>query len=547
MSLVRKTLRRSVAVGVSSSVLGPATLFMVDRDAFDTARRIQRTAVLAATMLSDYWWKLRNYPAGHNKRSEVLEACHQHNAPRVCDLCFQNGGIYIKLGQLLGLMDHLLPEPYISSLAACFDACPRSALADVEAVFLEDFGRSPGEIFKTFDSEPIASASLAQVHRATLPSGQQLAIKVQHRALHRMVRTEIIGIDLILRCVRFLEPAFGFAWLADEIKENLPKELNFILEAKNSMRCREIMSAGGLSGAVVIPHTYPKLTSERVLVMDFEEGLSLATAISSVYTEGIRPQALVRRFSEAYAQMVFVHGFMHCDPHPGNMLWRRRYDAPGGFQLVLLDHGLYKEVSDDLRLPYCQLWQAIALGDGDGAIRAARQLGVKSSWLARKIKAEGANDVGRVAAAAENHAPATEDAEVFAGKMFTAMLTGHSFKTVGDERGGLLRFDRGYRDRSLAEDREEVGRYVAGYFRGILEVLDSLPRTMILLLKANDCLRALASRFQVPTSIPLAVCCRACCRALDKVHGRCWRRWMLSLRCWLFLSLEGWWFQSWAA
>ncbi|CAE8677029.1 unnamed protein product, partial [Polarella glacialis] len=516
-----------------------AGLYVADRDAFDTAQRFRRTAALSAWMLADYSWHLRLHPPDSTTREDALEDCHRRNAPLLRNLCFQNGGIYIKIGQLLGIMDNLLPKAYVEELQACFDACPRSTSADVERVILEDLGKRPLELFETFEQEPVASASLAQVHRATLPGGKQLAVKVQHRPLLRLARTEMAGIDLVLRCVRLIEPRFGFQWLAEEVRESLPKELDFRLEAQNAARCRKVMAAAGLSSAVVVPETHAPLSSTRVLVMDFEEGQSLASNAAAMRAEGVQPHSVVRRFSEAYAEMAFGEGFLHCDPHPGNVLWRRSQDAPGGFQLVLLDHGLYREIPRDLRLAYCELWRAIALGDGDAAVMATRKLGVRSTWLAEKIAAERASG-GEGHLASGEGAPTNEDAEVLAGKMLTSMLSGRSFRAVADGRGGLMRFDRDFRGKSADDDRAEIGGYVVGYFNGILDVLDTLPRAMILLLKANDCLRATASRLDVPTSVPLAVSCSACCRALRRAGDKWqWSTWWLSVRCWLFLRLEG--------
>lgn len=539
---VLRAAKRSTGILAGTSLAGGAALYVYDRDAFETATRMCRTVTLATRMLADYSWHLWGQPGDGPGNDEALRGCHSRNAPLLRALVFRNGGIYIKLGQLLGLMDHILPEEYVNALRCCFDECPESSLSDVEAVFLEDLGQLPAQIFESFEACPFASASLAQVHRATLPGGRQMAVKVQHRALRRALRAEILGIDLVLRTVRLLQPAFGFEWLVEEVKENLPKELDFRLEAQNASRCRQILDMGGLSNAVVVPKTDDQLTTARILVMDFEEGHSLSSSAGAMQAAGVQPHAVVQRFSEAYAQMAFITGFLHSDPHPGNVLWRRKAGAPGGFQLVLLDHGLYRELPDEVRLAYCRLWYAIALADGEAALRAARSLGVRSEWLARKLAAEGGDGAGRIAAALDGAQEMSDNAETLAAKMLTAMLTARPYRAVADGRGGLLRFDRSYRSKSADEERKELGGHIAGYFRGILDVLDSLPRSMIFALKANDCLRAIASHLDVSPSVPLAVSCRACCRALALAGDSSaagWRGWFLGLRCTLLLLLEG--------
>jgi len=541
MPLWRRALKRG---GQATLVLGggycgfSAGLYAYDRDHFGSWLRLQKTAVLASRMLSTYAWHLHfKQFATEEDREEHFHQCHLRHAPELRDLCYSNGGLYIKVGQILGLMDHILPYEYVESLAGCFDACPPSSNEDVETVFLEELGKRPEEIFESFEREPLASASFAQVHKATLPSGQVVAVKVQHRPLQRTVQSEIEGVDFLLKIVRAIEPAFGFDWLAKEIREIMPKELDFRLEAENCERCRKIMERNGLKNAVVVPEIHPEFSTKRLLIMDFEEGQSLSATAEDLNNAGIRPHAVVRRFAEAYAAMTFIEGFLHCDPHPGNVLWRRRKGAPEGFQLVLLDHGLYRELPDSLRLAYCRLWRSIAVADGDGVLEATRSIGVRSDWLRKQMLAEPQDGIGRDAGKCRTDEE-VGDAETNAGKLFAAMLTARSFKAVSDGSGGLLRFDRDHRGKSREEDKKELSMYISGYYRGILEVLDTLPRPMILALKANDCLRATASRFEVPPSVPLAVSCLACLKALRINGDEGWRSWRLSWVIRAFLAVE---------
>eukprot|EP00928_Gymnodinium_smaydae_P007317 TRINITY_DN12648_c0_g4_i1.p1 TRINITY_DN12648_c0_g4~~TRINITY_DN12648_c0_g4_i1.p1 ORF type:complete len:589 (-),score=57.22 TRINITY_DN12648_c0_g4_i1:111-1877(-) len=536
VGVMLRAIRRSTGAVVSTTICAGGALYIFDRDAFDTARRSQRAAWLAARMLVDYQWSLHGLHEG-DARQDVLKACHRRNAKLMKDTLFRNRGIYIKLGQIIGLADHILPDEYVDELAGCFDACPHSSFADVEAVFMEDFGKRPQDMFSDFALEPIASASLAQVHRATLPSGKKLAVKVQHRPLLRLLRPELAGIDFILRCVRYLEPRFDFQWFADEVKDNLPKELDFRLEAQNSAKCNSILKAGGLRGSVIVPDTYPDMTTKRVLVMDFEEGQSLSSPAADMQAAGVPPVLIVQRFAEMYAELTFGRGFLHCDPHPGNVLWRPAPEASCGFQLVLLDHGLYRELSEELRLTYCRLWHSLALGDVDATLAATRSLGVRSEWLRDQLAREGSQGAGYRSA----YTGDKDDAETLAGKMLAAMLTGRPFRAIADTKGGLARFDRGHRGVSAMEDKAELGFYLTRYYHGILEVIRTLPRAMVLALKANDCLRATASRLGVPPSLPLAVSCRSCCRALraaGDARGNSWKSWALDFRCWLFLALQ---------
>eukprot|EP00811_Abedinium_folium_P029990 NODE_4766_length_1850_cov_11.805572.p1 GENE.NODE_4766_length_1850_cov_11.805572~~NODE_4766_length_1850_cov_11.805572.p1 ORF type:complete len:555 (-),score=151.11 NODE_4766_length_1850_cov_11.805572:184-1782(-) len=509
-----------------------------DRETRATLLRICRTSAVAATMLADYKWSLHGLPAGDAVRESVMDAYHRRHAPRIRELFFCNGGVYIKLGQCVGLMDHVIPDAYVHALRGCFDACPASPTEDVRRVFLEDLGCMPEDVFAHFELEPIASASLAQVHRARRRDGRTVAVKVQHHALRAATPRELAGIDLVFRTVRWLHPAFEFGGIMEEVKVNLPKELDFLMEAENAMHCDEIIATSGLSAAVAVPKVHGDLTTTRILTMTFEEGASFLTPHAEMSAAGVSPHAALQRLARVYCEMAFVHGFLHCDPHPGNVLWRLAPKAPGGFQLVLLDHGLYQTIPDEVRRAYGALWRNIATGDGPGMIAASRRLGIRSDWLKEALSTE-TSDVGRTASGADD---AQLEPEELAGRMFTAMLTTRPYAEVANARGGLLRFDAQYRGQTRSEEQEELARYIEGYYRGILEVIDTLPRALLLLLKAHDCLRSAARRFDVPPSVPLAVTCLVCLRLPDDgtepplgFRARL-QRWSLSMRCRLFLK-----------
>ncbi|KDD71203.1 hypothetical protein H632_c5571p0, partial [Helicosporidium sp. ATCC 50920] len=153
----------------------------------------------------------------------ALEGCHERGAVRLLKLCLANGGIYVKLGQHVAVLDHLFPAAYVRTLRArLLNRCAASPWEDVRRVLREDLLAEPESLFAEIRREPIAVASLAQVHEAWTPDGRHLAVKVQHRGLRDLARVDLFAMDLVVRAVRWAAPAHDYQWLIDETSLNLP-------------------------------------------------------------------------------------------------------------------------------------------------------------------------------------------------------------------------------------------------------------------------------------------------------------------------------------
>ena len=224
---------------------------------------------------------------------------HERNAKRLVGMARRNGGCYLKLAQHLAQLSHLLPPEYVREAETCLDDCPTSSLEDVRAVVEQELGAPPEQLFDDFSPAPIASASLAQVHTATLREGspsfstgagsvKKVAIKVQHRGLRETCVGDIEACALAVRVVARIFPAFKLEWLVDEIAPHLPVELNFVNEAKN---CRRAASIFADRQDVAVPEVVR--ASPRVLVMSFEEGVN-GTDVHAMREAGIDTAAAAR-------------------------------------------------------------------------------------------------------------------------------------------------------------------------------------------------------------------------------------------------------------
>lgn len=170
-----------------------------------------------------------------------LKALHQKSAERLLETCLLNGGLYIKVGQGFAAINHILPVEYTSTLSQLQDRCLPTTKADVQKVFRKDFGQLPEEIFQEFDYKPVAAASLAQVFRAKLSSGEQVAVKVQYNDLQKRFVSDLGTIIFLQDIVEFFFKDYNFGWILNDLRKNLVLEMNFVQEAKNAERCAKDM------------------------------------------------------------------------------------------------------------------------------------------------------------------------------------------------------------------------------------------------------------------------------------------------------------------
>jgi ubiquinone biosynthesis protein len=317
-----------------------------------------------AVIASYLWLTARSRVFGRTWRDANLGVTHQNNARRVYATILRLQGLFIKVGQLLSIMANFLPHEFRAELEALQDQVPPRPYDEIAETLERELGERMNQL-RSFDREPIASASLGQVHVAELIDGQRVCVKVQHRDIDRIVRLDLKTIRRIMQIVQFFVPVRGLDAYYHQIKELLTQELDFALEANNIERIAKNFTD---DGKVVFPRPVRAMCTERVLTTTFVEGVKISD-VTRLDALGIDKRDVARRIVRLYCQMIFVDGVYHADPHPGNVL------AQANGAIVLLDFGAVAELSPQMREGIPEFLEGVLRRDTDRLVRSMRKMG----------------------------------------------------------------------------------------------------------------------------------------------------------------------------
>jgi predicted unusual protein kinase regulating ubiquinone biosynthesis (AarF/ABC1/UbiB family) len=278
------------------------------------------------------------------------------------------GPTFIKLGQLLAGRTDLLPQPYLDALARLQDNVEPFSFAQVEEIVSSELGVRLSKGFQSFDSEPLAAASLGQVHRAVLRNGREVAVKVQRPDIRQTILEDLEAFEEVASLLDSHTEAgrrLGFQGMVEEFRRTILRELDYRREASNLVTLGNNLKE---YTRLLIPQPIEDYSTSRVLTMEYVAGTKI-TALSPLARIDLDGQALAEDLSRAYLDQVLVDGFFHADPHPGNLLI-----TPDG-RLALLDLGMVARIDPRRQEQLLKLLLAITDGRGHEAADVALQMG----------------------------------------------------------------------------------------------------------------------------------------------------------------------------
>ncbi|XP_078175419.1 ABC1 family protein isoform X2 [Carex rostrata] len=399
--------------------------------------------------------------ANGSKKNTIWEKTHERNARRVLNLMMELEGLWVKLGQYLSTRADVLPEAYISVLKQLQDSLPPRSLKEVRRTIERELGKSMKYLFSGFVNTPLATASIAQVHQATMLDGREVVVKVQHDGIKEIILEDLKNAKSIVDWIAWAEPQYDFNQMIDEWCKEAPNELDFNHEAENTRTVARNLSHSNSSDPNSVHVLIPEViqSTEKVLIMEYMDGIRLNDK-DSLEAYGVDKQKLVEEITRAYAHQIYIDGFFNGDPHPGNFLVSK---VPPHYP-ILLDFGLTKSISSSMKQALAKMFLSCAEGDHVALLAAFSQMGL----ILRVDMPQQALEVAKIFF--RNSTPANEAAE--------------NIKTLQNQRE---------RNMKALREKTKLNEKEAQRFNPI----DAFPGDAIIFTRVLNLLRGLSSTLNV--------------------------------------------------
>jgi predicted unusual protein kinase regulating ubiquinone biosynthesis (AarF/ABC1/UbiB family) len=334
--------------------------------------------------------KRARVPAWLKRRRERVD---KRNARRLLRGMLRLRGVFIKLGQVLSILGGFLPRAFTSELEQLQDRVPPQPFRYVERTFLASYAKRPEQCFKSIEREPVAAASLGQVHVAYLNDGTKVAVKVLYPQVRDVIRIDMRVLKLVIKVLKRFVPLKQLDHVHRSLVDLLRRETDYVHEAA----CMERM-AKNFSGEsdILFPSVVKEWSNGEILTMTFMEGIKI-TRFEELEKAGIDRRKLATRMVESFYKQLFVDRFFHADPHPGNFLVQpgpsgaegdRVQGEPGAPRIVVLDFGAISEVGPELVEGALEILSGIFTESGDLVLGGFRKMGFVSEEGNKKLLEE---------------------------------------------------------------------------------------------------------------------------------------------------------------
>ncbi len=335
------------------------------------AKRVLKVGELATSVGSSYVWQALRWPfRSAAKREKALLDTHIKNAIRIVDRSKELRGAFMKLVQMLSMRDDILPVEALQVLSVVQSSVPPMDYTLIRKQITRELGAPPERLFASFDEDAFAAASLGQVHKARLKSGEEVVVKVQYPGVEETVRQDLRNVKALLQTFTLIgrevmRQKIDQSDVYRELEERLHEELDYVNEAKNIALFQKMFRD---DDEVVIPDVYPDLSSRRVLTMSLLEGYPFKDILGPGVDQSLKDWVALKYFRVVWRQ-IFEYGVLHTDPHPGNYL------VTFHPRLVILDFGSIRVFPEDIRTAYHRLARAILARDQVGMAECFVRLG----------------------------------------------------------------------------------------------------------------------------------------------------------------------------
>lgn len=345
-------------------------------------KRATQCGWVLTKIASSYRWHLtRAAFTSRRSSASALTRLHAKNADRFRDLCMAQGGAFLKVGQLLSARPDLLPTVWVDSLSCLQDDAPPVPIEEILEVLEEELGGTVEELFLHFERQPLAAASIGQVHRASLLDGREVAVKVQRPGVGETIELDMELLCMFLEGTKSMLPPTDYDTIVGEVKKLIREELDYERERRHTARAAAFF---GEDPRISAPMPVAEYCSPRVLTTEMACGEKITTALDrlkklsdDVDADGSEEATqeiadVLGTLLQAYVRQILVAGHFQADPHPGNLL----YDEDAG--LTLLDFGCSKTLDEATRHAYLKLVQAFVVSDRESLVLQLSALGFRT-------------------------------------------------------------------------------------------------------------------------------------------------------------------------
>jgi predicted unusual protein kinase regulating ubiquinone biosynthesis (AarF/ABC1/UbiB family) len=330
--------------------------------------RLERLATVGSVtgrVGASYIWSAikRPFQTEEKHESELLDT-HMKNALRIVESSKQLRGAFMKMTQILSMRDDLFPTEAIDVLSVVQSSVPPMDYALIRRRIVDELGDEQEKLFATFDTEAFAAASLGQVHRATLASGEEVVVKIQYPGVEKTVASDLQNAKALINALKLVardvmrNRDMDYRGVYDELKSRMEEELDYELEAANIELFRKLYAD---DPHIVIPRVIHERTTKRVITLSYIEGYTIRDILAPGVDQSLKDWVMLKLYDLTWQQLLSF-GVVHVDPHPGNYLVTHHP------KIGILDFGCIRILPPDLRDAYRDLNRAL-LEDDDALLR----------------------------------------------------------------------------------------------------------------------------------------------------------------------------------